>query len=76
MNEVVLVDVKSCFLVSIWFPGLIKSEELSSDRSSLMDLCHIKILNNKGGGSIAQWLAYLVPGPAAPGLIPSIPENC
>ena len=27
-----------------------------------------------GGGSIAQWLAYLFPDPAAPGLIPNIPE--
>ena len=24
--------------------------------------------------SIAQWLAYLLPDPATPGLIPSIPE--
>ena len=26
------------------------------------------------GGSIAQWLTYLLPDPAAPGLNPSIPE--
>ena len=25
------------------------------------------------GGSISQWLAYLLPDPAAPGSIPSIP---
>ena len=27
------------------------------------------------GGSIAQWLAYLLPDPAAPGLIPSVPRK-
>ena len=27
-----------------------------------------------GDGSIAQWLAYLLSDPAAPGLIPSIPN--
>ena len=27
------------------------------------------------GGSIAQWLSYLLLEPAAPGSIPSIPEN-
>ena len=27
-----------------------------------------------GGGSIAQWFAYLRPDPASLGLIPSIPE--
>ena len=26
------------------------------------------------GGSNAQWLAYLFPDPAAPGLIPNVPE--
>ena len=29
----------------------------------------------RGGGSIALWLAYLLPDPAEPGLIPSIPEK-
>ena len=28
-----------------------------------------------GGGSIAQWLAYLLPDPAAPGLITSVSKN-
>ena len=28
-----------------------------------------------GGGNIAQWFAYLLPDPAAPGLIPSIAKN-
>ena len=27
------------------------------------------------GGSIAKWLAYLLPDPATPGLIPSIPKK-
>ena len=29
---------------------------------------------HKKGGSKAQWLAYMFPDPAAPGLIPTIPE--
>ena len=29
----------------------------------------------KGGGSIVQWLAYLLLDQATPGLIPSIPEE-
>ena len=31
--------------------------------------------NQKEGGSIAQWLAYLLSDPATPGLIPCVPEN-
>ena len=40
-------------------------------------LLNIVLLNiaKAEGGSIAQWLAYLLPDPAALGLIPSIPKN-
>ena len=32
-------------------------------------------VSSQYGGSIAQWLSYLLPDPAAPGLIPDVPEK-
>ena len=37
-------------------------------------MCQIWVGNVGHGGSIAQWLAHLLPDPAALGLVPSIPE--
>ena len=49
------------------FIKLCSFDSLSNQLPFLLD-------RSTGGGSIAQWLAYLLPDPAAPGLIPSNPE--
>ena len=45
----------------------------SFQSESLVGVKH-KVLSQYGG-SIAQWLAYLLPDPVAPGLIPNAPEK-
>ena len=47
--------------VYLFFRQLQLTDELKFERKK----------KEKGGGSKAQWLAYLLPDPAAPGLIPN-----
>ena len=40
----------------------------------LHDMDRRKTVFSHMGGSIAQWLAFALPDPAAPGLIPDVPD--
>ena len=59
-----------------WGPLLQKSFGLSYPREPPSLFVGAKTAIKLQKNSIAQWLAYLLPGPAAPGSIPSIPEIC
>ena len=80
-----VVDILNVSLLADWkplTPKVLGSNLTITSLSSLavksVDLVELtkKYRPIRGGGSIAQRIAYLFPDPTAPGLIPSVPKNC
>ena len=44
------------------------------DSVSKRESTGMNMVTNGEAGSVEQWIAYLLPDPAAPGLIPSVPK--
>ena len=59
----------------IVFVGQVTSNKTIEESTSLTSDAIDRAKVYPEGGSIAQWLASLLPDPAAPGSIPSVPQK-